>query len=126
MPVGANVLVWTARSLYSAASGTGPATNPVLEGEPATYTAPGQLDPRALPEGALVTDFQLRMDYGTDIVDSDVITQMTELDGVTLVAQSPLNPNEILRVVHARDVSPLFLPHRRVLVRQATGGGEAY
>ncbi len=126
MPVGANVLVWTARGLYSAAGGTSAASNAVLNGERATYTAPQQLDPHALPEGALVTDFQLRMDYGTDIEDGDVITQMTELDGVTPVAQSPLNPNEILRVVHARDVSPLFLPHRRVLVRQVTGGGEAY
>ncbi len=126
MPFGANVKVWTERSQYSQASGTSVANTPVLQGVLATYIAPAAPDQHALPEGSLVQDFELRMDYGVDIIDEDVISQMTELDGVTLVAQSPLNPNEYLRVVHARDRSPLFLPHRRVLVRQATGGGQVY
>lgn len=126
MLVLANVLINTARSTVNAQGGTRP-PSPHLAGVQAHARPISSGDYKALPAGALETDFIFMVEAGTDIVADDVLTSVVEIaDGVTPWAQAATNPNETLRVALALDWTPGPLTYRNVYVKKLTGGGLAY
>lgn len=125
-----NVLIWTERGQYSNANGLSSVSTPnvpVLQGEQAHMQAPQQLDYRLAPAGTFSSDFEIKLDFGADCVEGDILTQVVLMeDNSVLYASSAANSNETLSVQHAQDSTPRWLPHRRVVIRRATGGGPVY
>jgi hypothetical protein len=123
MVIGMNVLLWVAR-LRSKAPGSltiTADTQNFLEEEPARVEenrASNYLSlPPALAEKALIV---FAVDSETDIVDTDRITRITLLDGVTPWPSNSLwpNPGEQWIVRYVMDSPPPQLPERHVFVER--------
>lgn len=124
-----NVLVTTARSYYTKTTGlTGPAINTIQQAIPGHIRPITGITYKALPEAALESDYQLKVDSGTDIREGDVLSSITLLDGETPWPEMGLanNKNEVFRVTYVVESSPLLLTQRIVYVKRERGGGPTY
>lgn len=125
-----NCTVNTARSTYSAASGTSAPTpyKRGIKGQIAPFVAT-QYNYKMLPEAALESDFTLKVwpdaqGVMPDIKYGDMITAIYLRDGKTPWPGS--NPNESFHVAHTMPSSPPFLYHLIVFIARETGGGVLY
>ena len=116
-----NVRIWTSRpAAYSASTGT-PAPSPHLSAIEAHQSPVPQSDYISLPQGAMESEYLMKVEVGTDIKKGDVITQITLGDGVT--PWDELGSNETLLVAFARNSAAGALQHRRLYCQRVTGGG---
>jgi hypothetical protein len=128
-PLLQNVLITTERSTFTASSGvTSQANSLVLAGYPAFIGPNTETAYKVLPEQVLASEFIVKVESGTDIVEGDIFSSITLRDGVTPWPGLNLaeNSNETLRVTFAKESTPGPLAHRIVYVGRERGGGPVY
>jgi hypothetical protein len=128
MPLLANVLITTARSVYNSATKQTGKPVPYLQNVPASISPFRATAYTGMPANApnlLEAAYLLHVDAGTDIAARDRITSITLPDGVTrwpgdIPASST---NEYWEVIFVLEEAPDILPERGVYIRRVTGGG---
>lgn len=111
-----NVIISTSRAAYNQAP-TAKLTN--LGG--CHIEAVHGVDYATLPAAALDSKFKLKVPRGTDLVEGDKFTAITQIsDGTSWL---PTNPMEILTVAYIEDSSPGILPCRIAYINRGVVGG---
>lgn len=125
-----NCTVNTARSTYSAASGTSAPTpyKRGIKGHIEAFAAT-QYNYKTLPEAALESNFVLKVwpdaqGVLPDVKYGDMLTAIYRKDGKT--PWPGVNPNEAFHVVHTMPSTLGFLYHLQVFIARETGGGAVY
>lgn len=127
-----NVRLWTGRRYFNASVNSTSQPVPHL-GEVRGYIEDAKLGGyKALPDAALTSDYQVRVDTGTDIVTGDSISAITLKDGKTpwpgdyLAGQTTLpggDPTSTWEVVYHKETDPGPFAHRMLYLRRSTGRG---
>lgn len=118
-----NVILTTARSLYSSGTGT---TQPVsyLSQVLAHITPNKTSQYTVLPQEALDSQYRAAVETGSDIVAGDMITAITGLDGVTI--WPGFNTTATYWVRFSQEQAPLVLPYRMIYIEVVLTGGKAF
>jgi len=80
-------------------------------------------DYQLLPAGAVMTQYRLNVDWQTDIIEGDRITNIRQNDTTPWPG---ISPNEYFEVVYVHLSTPGILPRRTLFLNRIRGGGPTY
>jgi len=118
-----NATITTARSTHNNSTGDTPAPTAYATINNVHIMPVHQMDFKMLPEAALVCDWCITCDTGTDFEIGDVVTSITS-NNLNWPAQNNPNPHELITANLVLESTPgAFLQHRQVFVKRAVIGG---
>ena len=122
-----NVLINTSRSARNGSTGVTAAPTAYLSSIGAHAQPVGTAAYIKYGTAILGSEYEVSVDTGVDIATGDIITSITQLDGVTPWPGN-LSPgaNVTWRVKHATEAAALLLPHRSVFIERTVKGGKAH
>lgn len=126
MPLLANVLITTARSVRNATTGTTAAPTTSLVAIPAHAEPMNAVKYAGFGDAAVSCDYVLVVDSGTDIVENDRISSMVLMSDGTTAWPDDQTAHEFFDVKMHLEQAALLLPARLLFVSRVRGGGPAH
>lgn len=128
MPILPNAIITISHSTYSPSTHVTSAASPSQTGIVVHIMPFVASAYKILPAAAMESNYAANADSGTNVVEGDIITSITELDGTTPWPGLGIavNTNETFRVTYTNESTIGPLQHRTIFIKRERGGGPVY